>query len=39
MRDQELLTIDVPAAARAMGEGMPGLIDRSHGKRNQDFDT
>jgi 5-methylthioadenosine/S-adenosylhomocysteine deaminase len=39
MRDRELLTIDVPAVVTEMGEGMPALLDRSHGKRIQDYDT
>lgn len=39
MRDRELLTIDVPAVVGEMGERMPALLDRSHGKRIQDYDT
>ncbi len=39
MRDRELLTIDVPAVAREMGERMPALLDRSHGRRIQDYTT
>jgi 5-methylthioadenosine/S-adenosylhomocysteine deaminase len=39
MRDRELLTIDVPAVVKAMGERLPALLDRSHGKRIQDYDT
>ncbi|HET8785065.1 MAG TPA: amidohydrolase [Candidatus Limnocylindrales bacterium] len=39
MRDRELLTIDVEAVVAAMGERMPALLDRSHGKRIQDYDT
>jgi 5-methylthioadenosine/S-adenosylhomocysteine deaminase len=39
MRDGELLTIDVPAVVKAMGERMPALLDRSHGRRIQDYDT
>ena len=39
MRDRELLTIDGPAVVGAMGEGMPALLDRRHGKRIQDYDT
>ncbi|MGA5450670.1 amidohydrolase [Streptomyces umbrinus] len=39
MRDRELLTLDVPAIVREMNERMPALIDRSHGKRIQDYDT
>ncbi|MFD9444896.1 amidohydrolase [Streptomyces sp. NPDC060006] len=39
MRDRELLTLDVPAVVREMNERMPALVDRSHGKRIQDYDT
>ena len=39
MRDRELLTIDVPAVVKTMGDRMPALLDRSHGKRIQDYDT
>ncbi|MCZ4512902.1 amidohydrolase [Streptomyces sp. ActVer] len=39
MRERELLTLDVPAIVREMNERMPALIDRSHGKRIQDYDT
>ncbi|MGC9540332.1 amidohydrolase [Streptomyces sp. UG1] len=39
MRDRELLTIDVPAVVREMDERMPALLDRSHGKRIQEYDT
>jgi 5-methylthioadenosine/S-adenosylhomocysteine deaminase len=39
MRDRELLTVDVEAVVAAMGERMPALLDRSHGKRIQDYDT
>ncbi|WP_151478404.1 amidohydrolase [Streptomyces albicerus] len=39
MRDRELLTLDVPDIVREMNERMPALIDRSHGKRIQDYDT
>lgn len=39
MRDRELLTIDVPAVVREMGERMPALLDRSHGRRIQDYTT
>jgi 5-methylthioadenosine/S-adenosylhomocysteine deaminase len=39
MRDRQLLTIDVPAVVREMGERMPALLDRSHGRRIQDYDT
>lgn len=39
MRDRELLTIDVPAVVKVMGERMPALLDRSHRRRIQDYDT
>jgi 5-methylthioadenosine/S-adenosylhomocysteine deaminase len=39
MRDGELLTIDVAGVVREMGQRMPALLDRSHGKRIQDYDT
>ncbi|MGP4091180.1 amidohydrolase [Streptomyces sp. KR55] len=39
MHDRELLTIDVPAVVRELGERMPALLDRSHGKRIQEYDT
>jgi 5-methylthioadenosine/S-adenosylhomocysteine deaminase len=39
MRDRELLTIDMPAVVKEMGERMPALLDRSHGRRIQDYDT
>ncbi|MFI6010547.1 amidohydrolase [Streptomyces sp. NPDC051243] len=39
MRDRELLTIDVPEVVRELGERMPALLDRSHGRRIQDYDT
>ena len=39
MRDRELLTIDVPAVVNAMRARMPALLDRSHGRRIQDYDT
>jgi 5-methylthioadenosine/S-adenosylhomocysteine deaminase len=39
MRDRELLTIDVPAVVKEMGERMPALLDRSHGRRIQDYNT
>ncbi|MEU5701865.1 amidohydrolase [Streptomyces aurantiacus] len=39
MRDRELLTLDVPAVVQEMNERMPALIDRSHGKRIQDYDS
>ncbi|MGN9760268.1 amidohydrolase [Streptomyces sp. SD31] len=39
MRDRELLTLDVPAVVRELGERMPALLDRSHGERIQDYNT
>ncbi|MFF6950629.1 amidohydrolase [Streptomyces iakyrus] len=39
MRDRELLTIDVPAVVRELGERLPALVDRSHGRRIQRYDT
>ncbi|MCX5334938.1 MULTISPECIES: amidohydrolase [unclassified Streptomyces] len=39
MRDRELLTLDVAEVVRELGERMPALLDRSHGKRIQDYDT
>ena len=31
--------IDVPAVGAEMGERMPALLDRSHGRRIQDYQT
>ncbi|MFF7067780.1 amidohydrolase [Streptomyces pseudovenezuelae] len=39
MRDRELLTIDVSAVVRELGERMPALLDRGHGRRIQDYNT
>jgi 5-methylthioadenosine/S-adenosylhomocysteine deaminase len=39
MRDRELLTLDVPGTVRELNERMPALIDRSHGRKIQDYDT
>ena len=39
MRDRELLTLDVPSVVRELGERMPALLDRSHGRRIQDYKT
>lgn len=39
MRDRELLTIDVPEVVRELGERLPALVDRSHGRRIQEYDT
>jgi 5-methylthioadenosine/S-adenosylhomocysteine deaminase len=39
MRDRELLTIDVAAVAEELEERLPALLDRSHGRRIQEYDT
>ncbi|MFJ5777189.1 amidohydrolase [Streptomyces sp. NPDC093094] len=39
MRDRELLTIDVPAVVRELGERLPALVDRRHGGRVQEYGT
>ncbi|CAL9419438.1 amidohydrolase [Streptomyces sp. enrichment culture] len=39
MRDRELLTLDVPAVVRELGERLPALTDRGHGRRIQRYDT
>jgi 5-methylthioadenosine/S-adenosylhomocysteine deaminase len=39
MRERELLSIDVPAVVRELGERLPALVDRSHGRRIQRYDT
>ncbi|MFE6173926.1 amidohydrolase [Streptomyces sp. NPDC056464] len=39
MRDRELLTIDVPAVVRELGERLPALLDRGHGRRIQEYDA
>ncbi|UOB13633.1 amidohydrolase [Streptomyces sp. HP-A2021] len=39
MRDRTLLTIDVPPVVRELEERLPALVDRSHGRRIQDYDT
>ena len=39
MRDRELLTLDVPAVVRELGDRLPSLVDRSHGRRIQEYDT
>ncbi|MFE0456128.1 amidohydrolase [Streptomyces sp. NPDC058914] len=39
MRDRELLTLDVPGVVRELGQRMPALLDRSHGRRIQRYDT
>lgn len=38
MRDRRLLTLDVPDIARELSAELPALIDRSHGKRIQDYE-
>ncbi|MCK1819914.1 amidohydrolase [Streptomyces sp. XM83C] len=39
MRDRELLTVDVPAVVRELGERLPALVDRGHGRRVQRYGT
>ncbi|MEU6357736.1 amidohydrolase [Streptomyces sp. NPDC047072] len=39
MRDRALLTIDVPSVVGELGRRLPTLLDRSHGRRIQDYDT
>jgi 5-methylthioadenosine/S-adenosylhomocysteine deaminase len=39
MREGELLTIDLPSTVRELGERLPALVDRSHGRRIQQYDT
>ncbi|MYS73716.1 amidohydrolase family protein, partial [Streptomyces sp. SID5926] len=39
MRDRELLTVDVPEVVRELGERLPALTDRGHGRRIQEYDT
>ena len=38
MRDRELLTVDVAAVVAELGERMPALVERGHGKRIQEYD-
>lgn len=38
MRDRDLLTLDLPSVVRELGERMPALLDRGHGKRIQDYE-
>ncbi|MGW7273400.1 amidohydrolase [Streptomyces sp. NPDC054864] len=38
MRDRRLLTLDVPSIVAELGAELPALIDRSHGKRIQDYE-
>ncbi|MFD5698900.1 amidohydrolase [Streptomyces lasiicapitis] len=39
MRDRELLTVDVAAVVRELGERLPALVERGHGKRIQEYDA
>ncbi|MER5910265.1 amidohydrolase [Streptomyces sp. NPDC001982] len=39
MRDRELLTIDVPDVVGELESRLPPLVDRSHGRRIQEYDT
>ncbi|MFF4781588.1 amidohydrolase [Streptomyces griseorubiginosus] len=39
MRDRALLTVDVAAVVGELAERMPALLDRSHGRRIQEYDT
>ncbi|PBC64347.1 hydrolase [Streptomyces sp. Tue6028] len=39
MRDRRLLTIDLPATVAELGQRLPALLDRSHGRRIQEYDT
>ncbi|TLS42509.1 amidohydrolase [Streptomyces montanus] len=39
MRERELLTLDVPGIVGELGERMPSLLDRSHGRKIQEYDT
>ncbi|MET7485632.1 amidohydrolase [Streptomyces sp. NPDC005538] len=39
MRDRELLTLDVPAVVGELEDRLPALVDRSHGRRIQEYDT
>ncbi|MFD0314297.1 amidohydrolase [Streptomyces flavalbus] len=39
MHDRELRTLDVPAIVRELEERLPALLDRSHGRRIQEYDT
>lgn len=38
MRDRELLTVDVPDVVRELSALLPGLVDRSHGQRIQEYE-
>ena len=39
LREVGMDTIDVPTVVREMEQRMLALLDRSHGKRIQDYDT
>jgi 5-methylthioadenosine/S-adenosylhomocysteine deaminase len=39
MRDRRLLTVDLAAVVRELGERLPALVDRGHGRRIQEYDT
>ncbi|CAL9415620.1 amidohydrolase [Streptomyces sp. enrichment culture] len=39
MRDRELLSIDVASVVQELEERLPALVDRSHGRRVQQYDT
>lgn len=39
MRDRELLTLDVPSVVAELADRLPGLVDRGHGRRVQEYDT
>ncbi len=38
MRDREPLTVDVPGVVRELNALLPALVDRSHGKRIQEYE-
>ncbi|WP_328772400.1 amidohydrolase [Streptomyces sp. NBC_00286] len=39
MRERELLTLDVAGIVGELGERMPSLLDRSHGRKIQEYDA
>ncbi|MFD9907301.1 amidohydrolase [Streptomyces sp. NPDC059063] len=39
MRDRELLTVDVAAVVGELGERLPALVERGHGRRIQEYDA
>ncbi|MFJ2772791.1 amidohydrolase [Streptomyces sp. NPDC087300] len=39
MRDRRLLTVDVPSAVSELAELLPALVDRSHGRRIQEYEA